>query len=194
MLREQLLRAAATVFARQGYDGTKIMDIVREAGLSTGAVYGRFRSKTDLLREAIISRTSGAAHLGAEQVDRVADIITAGIGRTDRPLTDGEALRLEAYVTARREPEVARALADSHSVWRAAVEPLVAAAQRDGTVDPDLDPEAVLFLVRVLHLGLLLHRGSGLPGPDEDAWQTLVQRIVSSFGREPTTDHQGSDR
>ena len=60
-LRERPLRAAAAVFARQGYDGTKIMDVVRESGLSTGAVYGRFRSKNDLLREAIVTRSSSAA-------------------------------------------------------------------------------------------------------------------------------------
>src|SRR5690348_145367 len=47
-IRVRLLDAAARVFARQGYEGTKIMDIVRESGLSTGAVYGRFRSKNDL--------------------------------------------------------------------------------------------------------------------------------------------------
>jgi AcrR family transcriptional regulator len=41
-VRSRLLAAAARVFARQGYEGTKIMDVVREAGLSTGAVYGRF--------------------------------------------------------------------------------------------------------------------------------------------------------
>jgi AcrR family transcriptional regulator len=181
-LREQLLRAAAAVFARQGYDGTKIMDVVREAGLSTGAVYGRFRSKNDLLREAVVSRSVNAARLGAEDVDRVADLITAGVSRTSSPLTDAEALRLEAYVTARREPEVAAALAESHRVWRAALEPTVEAAQHDGTVAGDVDPEAVLFLVRILHLGLLLHRGSGLPAPDDATWQALVQRIVASFG------------
>ena len=59
-LRERLLRAAAAVFARQGYDGTKIMDVVRESGLSTGAVYGRFKSKNDLLREAIVTRSAHA--------------------------------------------------------------------------------------------------------------------------------------
>ena len=52
----------------------------------------------------------------------------------------------------------------------------------DGTVGDDVDPDAVLFLVRILHLGLLLHRGSGLPGPDDAAWQALVDRIVASFG------------
>ncbi len=191
-LRERLLRAAAAVFARQGYDGTKIMDIVRESGLSTGAVYGRFRSKNDLLREAIVSRSSSAARLGADGVERVADLIAAGVTScTSRPLGDAEALRLEAYVTARREPEVAQALAESHAAFRERMAPLVAEAQRDGTVSDDTDPEAVLFLVRILHLGLLLHRGSGLPGPDEAAWQALVGRIVASFGDTPAGSAPG---
>ena len=181
-LRERLLRAAAAVFARQGYDGTKIMDIVRESGLSTGAVYGRFRSKNDLLREAIVTRSGTAARVGAEGVDRVADLITAVATHTDAPLTDGEALRLEAYVTARREPEVAAALDESYHVFRRRLAPLVAEAQVDGTVSDEVDPDAVLFLVRILNLGLLLHRGSGLPGPDAAAWQALVDRIVASFG------------
>jgi AcrR family transcriptional regulator len=184
-LRERLLRAAAAVFARQGYDGTKIMDIVRESGLSTGAVYGRFRSKNELLREAIVTRSTGAARLGSDGIDRVADLIAAGVTHTDRPLTDAEALRLEAYVTARREPEVAQALAESHDAFRRRMAPLSAEAQRDGTVSADIDPDAVLFLVRILHMGLLLHRGSGLPGPDEKAWQVLVERLVGSFGEHP---------
>jgi AcrR family transcriptional regulator len=188
-LRERLLRAAAAVFARQGYDGTKIMDVVRESGLSTGAVYGRFRSKNDLLREAIVTRSSHAARLGDEGIERVADLIAAIATCTDAPLTDAEALRLEAYGTARREPEVAAALADANARYRARVKPLAEAARRDGTIAPDVDPDAVAFLVRILNLGLLLHRGSGLPGPDEASWQALVERLVASFGRtQPTPE------
>ncbi|HKY65428.1 MAG TPA: TetR/AcrR family transcriptional regulator [Acidimicrobiales bacterium] len=189
VLRQRLLQAAAAVFARQGYDGTKIMDIVRESGLSTGAVYGRFRSKNDLLREAIVTRSGTAARVGADGVERVADLITAVATHTDAPLTDAEALRLEAYVTSRREPEVAAALAESYDVFRRRLAPLVAEAQVDGTVGDDVDADAVLFLVRILSLGLLLHRGSGLPGPDADAWQSLVARLVASFGADaaPTT-------
>jgi AcrR family transcriptional regulator len=180
-LRERLLRAAAAVFARQGYDGTKIMDIVRESGLSTGAVYGRFRSKNDLLREAIVTHSARTARVGPE-ADRVADLIAAVATRTADPLSDAEALRLEAYVTARREPEVAAAIDESYHVFRRRLAPLVAEAQVDGTVGDDVDADAVLFLVRILNLGLLLHRGSGLPGPDDAAWQALVDRIVASFG------------
>ncbi len=105
-LREQLLDAASRVFARQGYEGTRIADIVREAGLSTGAVYGRFRSKNDLLREAVIGHAS--FNVGAlDGVERVADMLQRSASRFDAPLTLDEAVRLEAHVAARREPEVA---------------------------------------------------------------------------------------
>jgi AcrR family transcriptional regulator len=181
-LREQLLDAAARVFARKGYSGTKIQDIVREAGLSTGAVYGRFGSKQDLLREAVVRRTANAVRLGGDGFERVADVIT-GMASLDRaPLADVEAARLEAYVAARREPEVAAALADALARSRAAVQPLLDAAVADGTVADGVDPEAVLYLVRTIHLGLLLQRGAGVPAPDADGWNDLVSRIVASFG------------
>ncbi|GAC1599094.1 MAG: hypothetical protein NVS3B21_25270 [Acidimicrobiales bacterium] len=184
-VRERLLDAAARVFARQGYDGTRILDIVREAGLSTGAVYGRFRSKNDLLREAVVARSSVAARLGAEGASRVADLVARGAAHNTGPLGDVEAVRLEAFVAARREPEVARALTEADARWRTSVAPLVETAQRDGTIAADVDPEAVLYFVRTLHLGLLVQRGSGLPGPDPATWEALVTRIVASFGEPP---------
>lgn len=181
-LREQLLDAAARVFARKGYAGTKIQDIVREAGLSTGAVYGRFGSKDDLLREAVVRRTANAAQLGVPVGARVADLIERSAALSASPLTDDEAVRLEAYVTARREPEVADAVADALAAWRNVIQPLVDAATADGTVARDIDPEAVLYLLRTLHLGLLLQRGAGAVAPDPTAWNDLITRIVASFG------------
>lgn len=184
-LREQLLDAAARVFARLGYAGTKIQDIVREAGLSTGAVYGRFRSKDDLLREAVVRRTGRVAHAGVVPGTRVADLIERGSALSDEPLTDDEAVRLEAFVTARREADVAAAVAEAHREYRTAIQPLVDAAIADGTVADGVDPEAVLYFVRTMHLGLLLQRGAGVTAPDADAWADLISRIVASFGAGP---------
>ncbi len=181
-LREQLLEAAARVFARKGYAGTKIHDIVREAGLSTGAVYGRFTSKDDLLREAVVGRTRNAADLGVPAGARVADLIERSARLSDAPLTDDEAVRLEAYVTARRESEVAAAVADALSAWRGRIQPLVDAALVDGTVAADIDPESVLYFLRTVQLGLLLQRGAGTPAPDAAAWEHLMTKIVASFG------------
>lgn len=182
-LRVRLLDAAVRVFSRKGYGGTKIMDIVREAGLSTGAVYGRFESKHDLIREAVARRARGNVRTGLEGVDRVADLIEAGAMVTSGPLSDEEAVRLEAFVAARREPELAQALADAQKEWRIVLQPLVDAAVADGSVAPDVDPEAVLYLVRTLNLGLLAQRAAGTAPPDPAAWRALVHRLIESFGR-----------
>ena len=186
-IRERLLAAAASVFARQGYEGTKILDIVREAGLSTGAVYGRFRSKSDLLREAIVEQARDVAHLGQSGGTRVADLITQ-LGRvTSGELSNVEAVRLEAFVAARREPEIAQAIAEASVAQRTSMQPLVEVATVDGTVAGDIDPEAVVFFIRTVGLGLLLQRAAGLPVPDPEAWSVLVERVVDSFGDKTTS-------
>lgn len=195
-VRERLVRAAAAVFAREGYAGTRIMDIVREAGVSTGTVYGRFRSKNDLLREAVVAASTKAGVL-VGNAPSIGELFRFATRLSDRPLYSFEALRLEAYVTARREDEVARAIADAYERWRVGVEPLVASALAEGEI-ADLDPEAVLFLYRTLYLGMLLHRASGLRGPDPEAWGALVERLVASLGRrgpeptEPTEPTEGT--
>lgn len=191
-VNQRLLDAAARVFARQGYAGTKIMDIVREAGLSTGAVYGRFRSKNDLLRAAILERTVRVARLGDPGITRVADLL-ARMGKvTSGPLTDDEAVRLEAFVAARREPEVAQAITDAIERGREAVEPLLVAAVADGTLAPDVDREAVLFYMRSVGLGLLLQRAAGVPAPEPHAWESLLARLIASIGNPaPETDTGG---
>lgn len=184
-LRERLLDAARRVFARQGYEGTRIGDIVRESGLSTGAVYGRFRSKNDLLREAVVGHARFAPRL--DDVERVADLIVRGAVWSDAPLTLDEAVRLEAHVAARREPEVAQALQDAHDQWRNSVEPLVQLALVDGTVTSDVDPESVLAFVRTMSIGLLVQRAAGTKAPDPAGWDDLMHRVVASLGDHPTT-------
>ena len=181
-VRDRLIDAAASVFARDGYDGARIQDVVRAAGLTTGAVYGRYRGKSELLHDAVVNRAVPQVQFSADSIGKVADLVAAGASRIEPGLTEGEALLLETYVAARREPDLAEAVADADSRWRDAVAPLVDAAVIDGTVADDIDPEAVLFLVRVLRLGLLLHRGSGLSSPDPESWTTLVERVVASFG------------
>jgi AcrR family transcriptional regulator len=46
--REQLLGAAARVFARAGYHGASMSEIAAEAGFSKGALYWNFAGKEDL--------------------------------------------------------------------------------------------------------------------------------------------------
>src|SRR6266536_6724760 len=50
--REQLLGAAARVFARKGYAGASVDDIAEEAGFTVGALYSNFAGKQELLMAA----------------------------------------------------------------------------------------------------------------------------------------------
>ncbi len=50
-LKEKIFNAALKLFVEKGYHSTSIPDIVREAGVSTGALYHHYPSKEDLARE-----------------------------------------------------------------------------------------------------------------------------------------------
>lgn len=181
-IREALLDAAASVFAERGYEGTRIQEVVRHAGLSTGAVYGRFTSKDELLREAVMTRSIPLARRLPDGITRVSDLVERIATRTSSELGEHEALLLEAYVAARRHPEIAEAIKEANRRWRDAARPFVDKARADGTLAEGIDDQSVLFLIRVLRLGLLLHRASGLPEPDAETWSELVARVVASIG------------
>lgn len=176
--------------ARQGYQGTKIQEIVHAAGLSSGAIYGRFRNKDELVREAIITRSVPQEPVIHAENSKIGDLVARGATVLTPALNDAELLLLEAYVNASRDPAIAEALTEADQRWRRAVAPDVDAAIHDGTVAEDVDPQAVLFFTRVLRLGLLLHRGSGLPSPDKDAWENVVKRLIASLGTPPPDESE----
>jgi AcrR family transcriptional regulator len=180
-----LLDAAATVFACRGFDGTRIGDIVRHAGLSTGAVYGRFPSREALLCQAVITRTIPHFQAPRPAPGGVAELVARNAAHIEAELDAADGLILEAFVAARRHPPIAEALQEAQRRWREDVQVLVDAALADGGLRADLDVDAVLYFMRVLRLGRLLLRASGLPAPDQDGWEALVRVVVDSLGVGP---------
>ena len=61
--RNEILTAAAEVFARKGYEGTTIRDLEEATGLSRGGIFFHFPGKRDLYCSAIRMCTAGG---GAE--------------------------------------------------------------------------------------------------------------------------------
>jgi hypothetical protein len=136
------------------------------------------------VREAIITRTAQGPDPDLENL-KVADTLARARAVLTPGLNDADALLIEAYVTARRDALVAEALAEADQRYRLGSAKRVDAAVKDGTFASDVDPQAALFLTRILRLGLLLHRGSGLPGPDQGSWENLVRRVINSLGEPP---------
>lgn len=75
--RQQILLAAARVFARKGYIAATMDDIAREMGVSKGILYYQFRSKQELIVAARVEASGGAA-------DRLEEISLAPGSATHR--------------------------------------------------------------------------------------------------------------
>lgn len=60
----RLIAATAIVVARKGYNDTRIVDITREAGVPVSELFGRFRSKNDLLSQALVHLAATDCLLG----------------------------------------------------------------------------------------------------------------------------------
>lgn len=157
------------------------MDIVREAGLSSGAVYGRFASKNELLLAAVIAAVEQESIVRQFNQRPVAEML-AEASRADEPLDDREAMQLEAFIAARREPTLAAAIAEARTRWRTTIaEPLIERASMDGSASPDADFDSLVYLMQTLHLGLLVQRGAGQHAPDSDAWQRFIEQMLRSM-------------
>lgn len=193
-IRESLLAAAAEVFSEVGYDRTAVNEIAGRAGYTTGAIYSRFRGKADLLLAAIATQSHDElAELFAESDDkdvgkRAYDILTAvGSHLVVEEFDHGQALLLEAFVAARREPELARMLREVVDERACELTRLVDEAQTIGTIDPELDSFSIVQFCHAVGLGFLLLGALGLERPEPGPWETLIERLVDSVAQ-PRTD------
>lgn len=190
--RERLLRAAADVFARCGYDGTRVADIAAAAGVSNGALYAHFGSKVELLVAALCEHgPRRLAELFHDDPDGPVTelLLTIGRGLPSKRDESGPLL-VEALVAARRHEDVARPMRDYVGGRGAWLADLMRVAQRSGEIDPALSPNALA------HLCLLLALGSALIPPDlhavdEEEWAALLTRLVRALARpDPTAERE----
>ena len=125
--RAQLIEAARSLMARQGYAGTGTEAIVTHAGVTRGALYYQFVDKADLFR-AVCEETLQQVAL------RLADETMQKAASGEEELRVGGLLLLDYF----GEPEVAQILlVDGPAVlgfatWRELLEPVVLGLLRHG--------------------------------------------------------------
>jgi AcrR family transcriptional regulator len=181
---ERLVAAAAAVFAERGYEGAGVAEIARRAGFTTGAIYSRFAGKAELLAEAIKACTQDEFdQLFAEHAfeGRATDLLaTVGSHLVTREPQPGQALLLEAFAAARRDPEVARLLREHLSQRAARLAALVDDGKATGLVDPSLDTGSIVHFAHAVGLGFLLFQAVGADNPDTTSWEAVIRRVVES--------------
>lgn len=190
-IREKLVAAAGAVFAEKGYDGAGVAEIARRAGYTTGAIYGRFTGKAELLLAAIEARSDSELDqlFNEHRFDgRVTDILTTvGSHLVTDEMGPESALLLEAFVAARRDPEVRRLMQGLLDLRGDRLADLVAEAQATGAIDPALDAEAVVRFCHAVGFGFLLFRAVELDLPAAGPWEDLIARLVDALDANPST-------
>ena len=195
-IRQKLIESAAEVFAEKGYDRAGVAEIARRAGYTTGAIYGRFTGKAELLLAAIELRS----HSELDQLfnehrfeGKVTDILTTvGSHLVTDEVDENGALLLEAFVAARRDPEVRRLMQGALDLRGDRLADLVAEAQATGAIDPALDAEAVVRFCHAVGFGFLLFRTVDLDLPKAGPWEDLISRLVDALeADQPTKPPQG---
>ena len=181
-IRDRLLRAAADVFAEYGYDGTRVAEIAKAAGVSNAALYSHFGSKAELLVQALRER---GPHLLAELLkadpDQPVGEVLLAAGRRLPQRRDGQRpLIVEALVAARRDRKVARLMRahlGERETWLA---DLVRAGQLSGELDAAVSPQALAHFCLLLAMGSALVPNELCP-VDARQWEQLLRRLVNSL-------------
>jgi AcrR family transcriptional regulator len=117
--RSELLRAAEVIFARDGFEASRIEDIAAEAGRSRGAFYANFASKTEVflaLRSLATRRHARALRERIQDVKDEEERYHAILHYIVEQICDTQTqlLQIEFKLFALRHPEMLAELAEKH--------------------------------------------------------------------------------
>lgn len=146
---EAILAAACRVIVRRGFDTTRIADIAREAGTSTGTVHYYFETKDDVLLAALkwanqqpYVRVDELVEQGADDLTRLAKLLEVAVPYPGRP-RDEYVLLIELWGRILHRPEL---LPDGEVLsarWRGYFFDIVNAGTESGAFRPARPPDEV---------------------------------------------------
>jgi AcrR family transcriptional regulator len=200
--RRQIMDAAITCFAREGFHRATMQDIVAETGLSAGAIYRYFPSKEDIVaaiaaeHHAAEAAALAQAGSGGDVAAALRHLVGVSLGRLADPAEQrwrrvtvqvwGEALRNDRVLGIVRGglDEPVQILAG-----------LFRRGQRDGSLPPALDPDGAARVCASIFQGLVLQQAWD-PGLDVEAYITAVLALIDALagaGHATRRTHSGTD-
>jgi TetR/AcrR family transcriptional regulator, transcriptional repressor of aconitase len=167
--REQVLEAARACLQDRGLEAVSMEMIIARSGLSTGAVYGYFKGKDEIISAAVIE---GTAKLGQQLVpiltnpqppplrELVEELLRtiADFGRDQPGGIDRLLAALHGWSHPQSDPELKTATRGGYRRLRDLFAGAVSRWQADGTFDSAADPDAVAELLMSVCLGFVAQR------------------------------------
>src|SRR5262245_49367065 len=174
--RARIIDAAGQLFRREGYGGSGIDGLTRAAGVTNGAFYGHFKSKSEAFRVAVLDGLdqlrSAIADLKAARGPRWLKTFVAVYLGPKRTCDIGQSCALPSL-----SPDVMRADADTRRAYEAELRRLIAEVA-SGLSDRSAArrEEVAIALLALLSGGVTLARAVSDPA--------LSARIAQAVGRQ----------
>lgn len=181
----RILAAAVQLFARKGFDGTSVQEIVAEAAVTKGAMYHYFTSKDDLLYEIynqLLSRQLADLERiladGGSPRETLRAIIMALVCTTAEQIDEAKVYGREQHKLDEGHLEAVRA---NRRRYHVTFRELIEAAQRDGVFSTTTPAETVTLIV----LGVVnelpkWYRPDG-PKPAEQIASEIVTFVLAAL-------------
>ncbi|GJF28831.1 hypothetical protein KNE206_15310 [Kitasatospora sp. NE20-6] len=152
--RRQILDGAARCFARNGFHATSMQDLLRESGLSAGAVYRYFASKDEIVaaiagecfRQVRAAFADAARAVPPPTPDILLPRVLTTVFEQASPDGDRRAfarLIIQVWTETLRNDVLAAALQEGYAVMRDIWTDLVEDYRAAGLMPPDTDPDDV---------------------------------------------------
>ncbi|EME97400.1 TetR/AcrR family transcriptional regulator [Streptomyces mobaraensis NBRC 13819 = DSM 40847] len=189
--RREILDAAATCFARDGFHRTSMQDIVRESGISAGLIYRYFAGKDDMIAAIVTEWHEHRATLidaarGAEQApdaDRLFSVYLDLLRSVGRPETAQDLhLGLQVWAETIRTPRIRELARHGVDGPRAAAAETIRSAAQHGKLPTHLDADAFARILIAVYQGLMLQTAWD-DTVDNEAFVRAVETTLTALTR-----------
>jgi AcrR family transcriptional regulator len=183
--REQILAAARTCFLRNGLHSTSMQDLIREAGLSIGAVYRYFRSKNEIISAIAEQVAGGLATHWRDIADRDPDLPLADAMVEMLELVDEQVgpegnfpLAVQIWAESQLDPAIGDIVRARYGAMREVFLILAERAAKRGELAPGSDPAAVATSLFSLIPGYALQRMI-IGKPDKETYASGMRALLT---------------
>lgn len=178
--RQAILEAAERAFARDGFHGTSMQAICREAGLSPGTLYLYFPSKVALIA-GLCERDRHEVRDALNHVEVAEDVL----GALEEMLIhyacvepqERRALIFEIGAEAQRNPDIAKLMVETDTFFSTLVRDTIVKAVAGGRLIARGNVDAIIALIFAVGDGILW-RATIRPDLDNRAIITMIFKLL----------------
>ena len=184
--REQMLHAALEVISERGYADTRIADVAERAGVSPALVIYYFKTKDQLLTDAIRYYEDAWYAVGQRRMQglpsaaaRLEEFVAMSCLADAEPEPETSQLWLDFWAQAARNDEVGSVRQKSDERWREIIAGLVRDGQQAGEFRSEVDAASFAIYLSTLLDGLTIQIALNDPVVDSVAAYELSMRFIA---------------